>query len=217
VDTFRRIVREVGVCMIGQTAELAPADKRIYALRDVSATVEAIPLIVASILSKKLAEGIDALVLDVKVGRGAFMKNRAQARELGAALCEVGQAAGKRVSALLTDMDAPLGRTVGNALETREAIDILRGRGPTICSPAPSPSAPRCWSSAGRRRPPGGRDAPARGHRQRRRCARVRAHDRSPGGDPRVVADPERLPSCDHLVEVLSDTAGWSTPSTPSK
>ena len=125
-----RIVREVGTCMIGQTDRIAPADRRIYALRDVTATVESIPLIVASILSKKLAAGIDALVLDVKVGRGAFMKREEDARALAGALVRVGTAAGKQVVALLTDMNAPLGRTVGNAIETREAIDILNGAGP---------------------------------------------------------------------------------------
>ena len=130
VETFARIMRDVGVCMIGQTARIAPADKRMYALRDVTATVESIPLIVASILSKKLAEGIDALVLDVKVGRGAFMKTEADARVLAEALVRVGTAVGKRVVALLTDMNGPLGATIGNAIETREAIDVLRGHGP---------------------------------------------------------------------------------------
>ena len=127
---FERIVREVGVSMIGQSAELAPADRRIYALRDVTATVECIPLIVASILSKKLAEGIDGLVLDVKVGQGAFMKDARSARALARALVRVGRSAGKRVVALLTDMSAPIGRTIGNGLETREAIEVLRGAGP---------------------------------------------------------------------------------------
>jgi pyrimidine-nucleoside phosphorylase len=129
-DEFVRIVREVGCCMIGQTAEIAPADKRIYALRDVTATVECIPLIVASILSKKLAEGIDALVLDVKVGRGAFMKDLKGARSLAESLVRVGTRAGKRIVAVLTDMDAPLGAAVGNAVETREALDVLAGQGP---------------------------------------------------------------------------------------
>ncbi|MGH7270838.1 MAG: thymidine phosphorylase, partial [Polyangiaceae bacterium] len=127
---FARIVARVGCCMIGQTAEIAPADKRVYALRDVTATVESVPLIVASILSKKLAEGIDALVLDVKVGRGAFMKDGASARVLAEALVRVGTRSGKRVSALLTDMEAPLGAAVGNAVETREALDVLAGGGP---------------------------------------------------------------------------------------
>ncbi len=128
---FERIVREVGTCLIGQTGELAPADRRLYALRDVTATVESIPLIVASILSKKLAEGIDGLVLDVKCGGGAFMKDVEQARALAKALVKVGRGAGKRVSALITDMSAPIGRTIGNALETREAIEVLQGAGPS--------------------------------------------------------------------------------------
>jgi len=130
IEDFRRIVGEVGTCLIGQTREIAPADKRIYALRDVTATVESIPLITASILSKKLAEGIDALVLDVKVGRGAFMKDLDRARALARSLVDVASRGGKGVTALLTDMDHPLGLTIGNALETIEAIEVLHGRGP---------------------------------------------------------------------------------------
>jgi len=130
IEDFRKIVAEVGTCLIGQTKEIAPADKRIYALRDVTATVESIPLITASILSKKLAEGIDALVLDVKVGRGAFMKDLERARALAKSLVEVASRGGKGVTALLTNMDQPLGLTIGNALETIEAIDVLHGRGP---------------------------------------------------------------------------------------
>ncbi len=127
---YRAQLEEIGLALIGQTADLAPADKKLYALRDVTATVESIPLICGSILSKKLAEGIDVLVLDVKFGRGAFMKDKVQARELALALVSVARAMGKPTRAVLTAMDEPLGRTVGNALEVRESIECLRGQGP---------------------------------------------------------------------------------------
>jgi pyrimidine-nucleoside phosphorylase len=130
VDTFVQLLRETQMALIGQTEDLAPADRTLYALRDVTGTVESIPLIASSIMSKKLAEGIDALVLDVKIGSGAFMKTLPRAKELAETLCTIGRRAGKRVSAFLTDMNQPLGREVGNANETREAIDILRGEGP---------------------------------------------------------------------------------------
>jgi len=130
VERFREIVASAGACLVGQTARIAPADRKLYALRDLTATVESIPLIAASILSKKLAEGIDALVLDVKVGSGAFMKRPDDARRLAATLASLARGMGKRVSALLTDMDQPLGRAVGNALEVKEAVDLLRDEGP---------------------------------------------------------------------------------------
>ncbi len=129
-EEFFATLDEVGCSMIGQTAEIAPADKKLYALRDVTATVPSIPLIVSSIMSKKLAEGTDALVLDVKRGSGAFMKNSADARALAQGLVDTGVAMGKKVVALITNMDQPLGRAVGNALEVREALEILRGEGP---------------------------------------------------------------------------------------
>ncbi len=124
---FRRVVREVGCAIIGQTAELAPADRRLYSIRDVTATVESVPLIVASILSKKLAAGLDALCMDVKVGSGAFLPKLDDALELAQAIVDVGNGAGLRTSALLTDMDQVLGRNAGNALEVREAVDYLTG------------------------------------------------------------------------------------------
>jgi pyrimidine-nucleoside phosphorylase/thymidine phosphorylase len=127
---YRRVARECGLVLIGQTAEIAPADRVLYALRDATATVESIPLITASILSKKLAEGIDALVLDVKCGDGAFMSRIEDARALAASMTTIGRALGKPVQAILTSMDVPLGRMVGNALEVQESVDCLKGEGP---------------------------------------------------------------------------------------
>lgn len=130
IPEFIQVLQECGCSLIGQTERLVPADRKLYALRDVTATVPSIPLIVSSIMSKKLAEGIDGLVLDVKCGRGAFMKSRDEARALAEALVRVGRAMGKRVSALITTMDQPLGRSVGNALEIMESVEILKGNGP---------------------------------------------------------------------------------------
>ena len=127
LDAFRRVVAACGVSIAAQTAEIAPADKKLYALRDVTGTVPSIPLIVGSILSKKLAEGAGTLVFDVKCGAGAFMKTRADACALARALVDGAKAAGRRAAALVTAMDEPLGWTVGNALEVEEAIDVLRG------------------------------------------------------------------------------------------
>jgi len=127
---YRRILAECGLVMIGQTAEIAPADKFLYALRDATATVESIPLIAASIMSKKLAEGIDGLVLDVKTGDGAFLQAFDDARLLAQTMCAIGRSMGKRVRALITSMDQPLGRAVGNATEVAESIQCLRGQGP---------------------------------------------------------------------------------------
>jgi pyrimidine-nucleoside phosphorylase len=127
---YRRVARECGLVLIGQTAEIAPADRVLYALRDATATVESIPLITASILSKKLAEGIDALVLDVKCGDGAFMSRIEDARALAESMTRIGRALGKPVQAVLTSMDAPLGRMVGNALEVAESVACLKGEGP---------------------------------------------------------------------------------------
>jgi pyrimidine-nucleoside phosphorylase len=130
VDRFAAQVDELGACLIGQTARIAPADKRLYALRDVTATIESLPMIASSIMSKKLAEGIDGLVIDCKVGRGAFMTTIERARALCTLMRAIGERAGKRVTCVLTDMNAPIGRTIGNALEIRESIEILRGGGP---------------------------------------------------------------------------------------
>jgi len=130
LDEFREIVGAVGTGMIGQTPEIAPLDRRLYDLRNVTATVPVPPLIAASIMSKKMAEGLEGLVLDVKVGEGAFLKDESQSRDLAALMCRLGEARGIRTVALLTAMDRPLGQAVGNALETAEAVDCLRGGGP---------------------------------------------------------------------------------------
>ncbi|MDB4944474.1 MAG: Pyrimidine-nucleoside phosphorylase, partial [Labilithrix sp.] len=207
---FARIVGEIGTCMIGQTKDIAPADKRIYALRDVTATVESIPLIVASILSKKLAEGIDGLVLDVKVGRGAFMKDEARATDLADKLVRVGTRAGKKVVAVLTRMDTPLGRTVGNANETREALEVLHGKGPadlvecTLVLGAEMLVLGGVASDVadGRRKL---EEAIAKGTAVRTMERMVEAQ----GGDPKVVARPELLDVAGHVLEVRASRAGF--------
>jgi len=129
-EEFRRIIKTCGYGMSGQTSDIAPADKKIYALRDATATVPTIPLIVASIMSKKLAEGLDALVLDVKTGNGAFMSDFADAKKLAEAMVKTGNSCGVKTQALITDMNQPLGKYVGNALEVFECIEILRGETP---------------------------------------------------------------------------------------
>ena len=130
LEDYKRILAEVGCCLISQTDTIAPADKKLYALRDVTSTVESLPLIASSVMSKKLAEGSDALILDVKCGRGAFMQRPADARALARSLVSIGTSAGVRTEAFITRMDVPLGRAVGNALEVAECIDVLSGRGP---------------------------------------------------------------------------------------
>lgn len=207
---FERVVRDVGVAIVGQSDELAPADRKLYALRDVTGTVESIPLIVASILSKKLAEGVDALVFDVKVGNGAFMKTLAEANALAKALVRVGSRAGKRVVALLTAMQAPLGKAVGNAIETREAVEVLRGGGPDDTRALTLRLAEEMLLAA--KVSANRRDAVmkleralARGDAFECFCRMVRAQ----GGDVRAVQSPERLPRAPVQAPVPAAQSGY--------
>ncbi len=197
--------------MIGQTEEIAPADRRMYALRDVTATVESIPLIVASILSKKLAEGIDGLVLDVKVGRGAFMKDETRARTLAQALVDTGTRAGKKVVAILTDMSAPLGVAVGNANETREALEILHGRGPDDLRECTMVLGEEMLLVAGRvKEREAARDLLERAIAEGTARQVMERMVAAQGGDAKVVTEPDRL----HVapaVKVLADSAGVVT------
>jgi pyrimidine-nucleoside phosphorylase len=211
LPTYRRIARECGLVLAGQTDEIAPADRVLYALRDATATVESIPLITASILSKKLAEGIDALVLDVKTGAGAFMTRTEDARALAASLATIGRAMGKPVQALLTNMDVPLGRTIGNALEVQEAIGCLRGEGPEDLEEVSLALAAEMLVVGG--------VAADRGvalERCRRAIADGSALDRlrrvilAQGGDAAVCDDPRRvLPRATVVEPILADRAGF--------
>jgi pyrimidine-nucleoside phosphorylase len=218
IAEFRAQVRSIGCAMIGQTEDLAPADKKLYALRDVTATVESVPLITASILSKKLAEGIDALVMDVKVGAGAFMKTLADARTLAKSIVRVAQLGGVRVTALLTDMNAPIGYAVGNALEVREACWALHPSG------SGSPTPPRdlmqnTWALAREMLVLGGvasstkqadallRDALESGRALHKMQALVEAQ----GGDPDVVTDPSRLGVAPHTQTITVHQTGFVT------
>ncbi|MBL9205091.1 MAG: thymidine phosphorylase [Opitutaceae bacterium] len=204
LDAYRAQVRRIGCALIGQTKDLAPADKTLYALRDVTATVECIPLICASILSKKLAEGIDALVLDVKFGRGAFMKTLPEARRLAEALVAVGRAGGKQVRALLTAMDEPLGRSVGNAVEVAESIACLRGAGPgDLMEVTYSLGAHMLILGGAARTLEEARSRLERSVRDGSALARFREIVVAQGGDARVVDEPQRLPAA-RLQEPLA-------------
>ena len=150
IDEFKAVLRDVGTSIIGQTASLAPADKKLYALRDVTATIGSIPLISASVMSKKLAEGSDVVMLDVKCGDGAFMKDEADARALATTMVAIGTRAGVRTEALITDMDTPLGRAVGNSIEVVECIETLTGRGPDDLTAVVKRFASRAVVLAGR-------------------------------------------------------------------
>jgi pyrimidine-nucleoside phosphorylase len=208
LDEFVAQVRDAGVAIIGQTADLVPADKQLYALRDVTATVDSIPLIAASIMSKKIAAGAQAIVLDVKVGDGAFMRTLPEARELAEAMRELGTGAGREVVCLLTDMDQPLGRAVGNALEIREALATIRGDGPPDFTELVTAAASKLVALSDL-------DLDEVAARERVEAAMgdgtaeaaYRRWIEAQGGDP----SEDRLPTAPVVQQVPADREGWIT------
>jgi pyrimidine-nucleoside phosphorylase len=210
LDELRAAVSSIGCALIGQTSEIAPADRKLYALRDVTGTVESIPLICASIMSKKIAEGIGGLVLDVKTGAGAFMKTPEASRQLAESLVAIGRAAGVRTEALITGMDAPLGREVGNANEVIESIETLKGKGPEDLETLSVLLAARMLIVAGVA--DGEVDAEARVRAAIASGAgveKLRQIIENQGGDPRVVDDYRRLPSTSEQVTVTAARGGF--------
>ena len=207
---FRRVLATCGCALIGQTAEIAPADKKLYALRDVTGTVESPPLICGSIMSKKLAEGIDALVLDVKTGGGAFMKSEEAAVSLAELMVETGVRMGKKMVALITDMDQPLGYKVGNALEVEECVEVMRGAGPADLRELCLELASWMLFLAGRvtsleQGKQLGQELIASGAA----LERFREIISLQGGDSGVIDDPSRLPQARHRLPILSRTDGF--------
>lgn len=220
-DTFRRLLREVGLVVAAQSDDLAPADRQLYALRDVTATVESIPLIAASVMSKKLAAGADCIVLDVKYGRGAFMETREAARELARTMVAIGRRVGRKVAAVISSMEQPLGHAIGNALEIREAIATLHGHGPPDLVELSLALGGRLVCLAGLRRD----EAAARALLQEALASgaawtKFRQMVAAQGGDVSCIEEPERLPTapvtrmvyapCDGYVAAIDGkTLGW--------
>ena len=211
-EQFIKQVNTIGVSIMGQTKDLAPADKKLYALRDVTATVENISLIASSIMSKKLAAGADAIVLDVKTGSGAFMKNLDDARALAKAMVTIGKGAGRDMFAFITDMDEPLGCTVGNALEVKEAIDTLKGKGPADFTELVLNLACRMVMLSGIET-----DEDKAMALLNENIANGKALDKlaefvsAQGGDSRAVYDTNLLPKANNVYELKADKDGYVT------
>ena len=210
VDAFKRQVTDIGCAIIGQTAELAPADKVLYALRDVTATVDCMPLVVSSILSKKLAAGCDVVVLDVKSGSGAIMDTPEKSRKLAEMMVRIGKLSGKRFSALITDMDQPLGNYIGNALEVEEAIDILAGRTQGALKDVALELGAHILRNAGAVATVNEGvkllDSKIRSGEGLKKLAEMIA---AQGGDPRVCEDTGLLPKAKTLIDIKADRAGY--------
>jgi pyrimidine-nucleoside phosphorylase len=209
---FKSALADIGCCLISQTDTIVPADRALYALRDVTATIESLPLIASSVMSKKIAEGSDAVVLDVKCGRGAFMKSPDDAYELARALVSIGTHAGVRTEAFITPMDTPLGRAVGNALEIHECIDTLRGDGPEDLEAIVLRLAARMVQLGGHAVTEV--DARAKVEEAIESGAalnKFRAVIERQGGDARVVDEPSRLPTARHVHALTAHRAGVVT------
>ncbi|HHW22943.1 MAG TPA: pyrimidine-nucleoside phosphorylase [Clostridiaceae bacterium] len=208
-NDFINTVKEIGLAVAGQTGNLAPADKKLYALRDVTGTVESIPLISASIMSKKLAAGADAIVLDVKVGSGAFMKTLDEARTLARTMVKIGNGAGRKTVAVITDMDRPLGKAVGNALEVKEAIDVLSGKGPEDITEICITLAGKMLELAGK----GDFDKCVSMAREAlndgRALDKLRQMIRAQKGLEKVIDDPELLPQARFVKEYRAASGGY--------
>ena len=212
LDEYRTMLAEVGCCLISQTATIAPADKALYALRDVTATIESLPLIASSVMSKKLAEGSNALVLDVKCGRGAFMQQPADARLLARSLVSIGTAAGVRTEAFVTRMDVPLGRAVGNAVEIAECIEVLKGTGPKDLTALVIRLATRMVRLAEKAATDEEAEARVRSALASGAALdKLRAMIKGQGGDPAVVDDASRLPTAQSVHAIKADRAGYVT------
>ena len=210
VDAFKRQVTDIGCAIIGQTAELAPADKVLYALRDVTATVDCMPLVVSSILSKKLAAGCDVVVLDVKSGSGAIMDTPEKSRKLAEMMVRIGNLSGKRFSALITDMDQPLGNYIGNALEVEEAIDILAGRTQGALKDVALELGAHILRNAGAVATVNEGvkllDSKIRSGEGLKKLAEMIA---AQGGDPRVCEDTSLLPKAKTLIDIKAERDGY--------
>ena len=212
LERFKQIVRDIGLCVIGQSADLDPADKRMYALRDVSGTVKSIPLIASSIMSKKLASGTDAIVLDVKTGNGAFMEKFEEAVELASEMVAIGKNMNKRTVALITDMSRPLGMAVGNGLEMREAIQVLRGE-----VPVDDQLVRVCFSLAGNMLKLSGLTDSVETAVPKLQAAiksgaalnKLREMIERLGGDTSYIDEPDKLVNTRHIVPVLAPRSGY--------
>jgi pyrimidine-nucleoside phosphorylase len=209
IPEFKAVLREVGTCIIGQRTALAPADRKLYALRDVTATVESVPLIAASIMSKKLAEGSSALVLDVKCGRGAFMKDAAGARALASTMVAIGNRAGIATEAVITRMDSPLGAAVGNSVEIAECLRVLKGDGPSDLTALVMTLAARMVVLAGEPQEARAAVAVRRALESGAGLETLRRMIERQGGDARVVDDSSRLPAARHRTSVCAERGGW--------